>query len=109
MDDFTTETAAALRCHRVEPTLADILEHIVENNLTYTVELVYGDDGPEHVATIRDRSRRPRILALGNSIDPGEALACALVTVLDGQARRVQDRAVTPIRELRYVPAVQYP
>lgn len=68
MPDFSDETAVALRCHRVEPTIADVIERIVEGNWTYSIDLVYGADGPTHMATIQTRSiHRPKTLARSES------------------------------------------
>lgn len=92
LDDFSLDTVVALRCHHIEPTFADIIDTIIENEWKYTIELIDSDDGLLHVATIRGFWRaRFQILGRGHATDLCDALAGAVVAILDERKRAKQE------------------
>ena len=94
MGDFTAETALALQSHGIPPTIGEVIEQIVDRGWTYWIELVYTDDGPTHLASIMQTKHGiVTTIGRGESVDHMEAIAGALVMILD-ERRPIVARAV---------------
>lgn len=87
--EVSSQTAHALRRIGVEPTLADIVEQMVELGWAYTLELRYdGEDGPLHHASIATGSgTRWGVVASVADVHNVEAVALAFLSAVANHNR----------------------